>query len=227
MSEEQILAIDTALFGCNAGVRRADGEVFTAAQAMARGQAEALVPMVQGVMSEAGVAFEALSAVATTIGPGAFTGLRIGLSTARSFGLALDIPVIGLTTFEVLAHQYEEKNPCAVIIETKRDDFYVQVFGADKTPLSEPQALPGEAVAALLASYKDAVLIGDAVERFVKETGVMHMCDKSVNAPDPAVMLILARKALKSGSVTAPEPLYLRGADVSERKTPLRVLSSS
>src|SRR3954468_18654396 len=95
-----ILAIDTALDACAAGVldTAAGKLVAQESQPMKRGHAEALMPLVARVMKESGVAFASLDRVAVTTGPGSFTGLRVGLSAARGIGLAADKPVGGLTT---------------------------------------------------------------------------------------------------------------------------------
>ena len=226
---QNVLALDTALSGCNVALLKGglEGACYIDRQAMARGQSEVLVPMVQGVLSQGALAFSDLDLIVTTVGPGAFTGLRIGLSTARGFAVALGIPLVGLTTLEVLAQQYEGDQPCAIILETKRDDFYVQVFGKEKKPLTEHAVLDREAVSALLQEYKGVVLAGDATERFMEQETEDYIVIRGINAPDPVVMARLALVRFQEGSGREAVPLYLRGADVSVRKTPLRVLASS
>src|ERR1700710_1420005 len=95
-----ILAIDTALDACAAGVLDTDaGEMIAMeSQAMKRGHAEALMPLIGRVMKDSGTAFASLDRIAVTTGPGSFTGLRVGLSAARGIGLAADKPVVGLST---------------------------------------------------------------------------------------------------------------------------------
>ena len=167
----RVLAIDTALNGCVTGVLDTDsGECFSVSEQMARGQAEKLVPLIQSVLVNARADFVDLGLIATTVGPGAFTGLRIGLSTARALGLALNIPVIGVTTLGVLAAAYlaaraDDKN-FLVLIETKRTDFYGQYFSAEGAALSEPFALPAEIIAETYLGQAIA-LLGDANERFL------------------------------------------------------------
>ena len=151
MTPRYILAFDTAMGGCSVAVWNAEtGDSVSETRRMTRGQSEILVPMVQDILARAGRKFSDLGLIATTIGPGAFTGLRIGLSTARSFGLALDVPVAGVLTTEAIARMAQEKtnsaNKIVVIIETKREDFYVQ-DGSD-----EPVAMSGND---FLLKYKD------------------------------------------------------------------------
>ena len=111
---------------------------------MARGQPERLVPMIEEVMAEAGLAYDALDAIAVTRGPGGFTGVRIGLATARGLALASGRPVIGLTSFEAVAAAARSRRrgaagSLAVLIDAKRRDLYLQVFDAALPPLAAPR----------------------------------------------------------------------------------------
>src|SRR6476619_1453399 len=100
-----ILAIDTALDACAAGVLDTDAGKLIAqeSQAMKRGHAEALMPLIARVMKESGVAFTALDRIAVTTGPGSFTGLRVGLSAARGIALAAQKAIVGVTTLTAFA----------------------------------------------------------------------------------------------------------------------------
>ena len=100
---ERLLALDTAGTACSAAVWCAGKVRARRFEVMARGQSERLVPMIEAVMSEAGIAYGALDAVAVTLGPGGFTGVRIGLATARALALAWARPIIGVSNFEALA----------------------------------------------------------------------------------------------------------------------------
>src|SRR5580698_2238559 len=100
-----ILAIDTALDACAAGVLDTEAGRLIAqeSQAMKRGHAEALMPLIARVIEQSGIAFTALDRIAVTTGPGSFTGLRVGLSAARGIALAADKPVVGLSTLTAYA----------------------------------------------------------------------------------------------------------------------------
>ena len=100
-----ILAIDTALDACAAAVvdTRNAKVIAQESQAMKRGHAEALMPLIARVMKEAGTGFAALDRIAATTGPGSFTGLRVGLSAARGIALAAAKPVVGVTTLTAYA----------------------------------------------------------------------------------------------------------------------------
>lgn len=223
----KVLALDTALFGCSVALFDAHTNVCTSEQErMSRGQAELLVPMVQRVLEKAGAEFSEIDLIATTIGPGAFTGLRIGLSTAQGFALALDKPVAGVSTLDALAAQFFGTEALAagqilgVLIETKRQDYYCQFFNADGTPRTQPQALSGEAVRAA-ADGQDVVYIGDALGRFAQDGDNVK---EGYDLPDPQVIAALGLADYQAGRAKPPEPLYLRDADVSTPKKEQRVI---
>ena len=101
-----ILALDTSMGACSAAVLRADGAalgLFARQEAMARGHAEALMPMVAGVMDEAHLAFPDLDLIAATVGPGSFTGVRITIAAARGLALATGAKLYGTDSLTVMA----------------------------------------------------------------------------------------------------------------------------
>lgn len=229
----RVLALDTAMNGCTAGVLDTESGLCVAtSERMSRGHAEKLVPLIQSVLTQARLDFSDLGLICTTVGPGAFTGLRIGLSTARALGLALNVPVTGVTTLNALASAYfaehrTDKN-LLVLIETKRTDFYGQLFDAEGCALCEPFALPAETIIDACLD-KAAVLIGDASARFLSLLHDRHKSAVEVvdgfEIPDPASIARIGYALRKSGdSDSVAEPLYLRGADVSQSKRTQRVI---
>src|ERR1700712_86762 len=124
-----ILAIDTTLDACAAGVLDTDaGELIPMESvAMKRGHAEALMPLIGRVMKDSGVAFASLDRIAVTTGPGSFTGLRVGLSAARGIALAANKPVVGLTTLSAYAAPLVSENaehPILSAIDARHDHVY-------------------------------------------------------------------------------------------------------
>ena len=223
----KLLAMDTATAACSAAVWR-DGQVVARRfEPMVRGHAERLMPMVRAVMDEAAGGpgdFSALDAIAVTVGPGAFTGVRIGLAAARALGLAAARPVAGFTTLEtVAAAQQEPGKPLLVALDSKREDLYVQLFDAGLTPLGAPAALlPGDVPAAVPAG--PVAVCGDAAARAVaalaaagREAALLD----GPSLPDAAVLARLAaarwqdREAPRGVGNGMPQPLYLRPPDVS------------
>ena len=155
-----ILSLDTALAACSAALWR-DGAIAARRFApMVRGQSEALMPMVRQVLAEAGAGFADIDLVAVTIGPGAFTGLRIGLAAARGLALATGRPCLGVTTLEAVAAGVaaaeRDAGTVLVVLETKRADVYAQSFGAKSVggelkPLDSPRAVVPERLVGAVA----------------------------------------------------------------------------
>ena len=84
-----------------------------------KGQAEHLVPLIEDILSKSKTDIKDIARIATTRGPGSFTGVRIGLATARTLGLALSVPVLGFSTLELLLKEFPDS---LVAIDTKRED---------------------------------------------------------------------------------------------------------
>jgi tRNA threonylcarbamoyladenosine biosynthesis protein TsaB len=219
------LGLDTSTTACSVAVLRDDHIVAARFEIMERGQAERLNPMVGEVMAEAGLAFADLSLVAVTIGPGAFTGVRIGLACARAITLAAGVPLAGVTTFAALARAIPEAErrgrDILVCVDGKRRDVFVQRFDAALAPRGEPGALDPDAAAAALRT--DAYLIaGDGAARLRDVLGatgdagdgatVRLRFSSAVAPPDARHVAALGWAA--GPSPTPPRPFYIRLPDV-------------
>jgi len=138
---------------------------------MMHGHAEALLPMIDDIMSATGLSASALDCVAVTTGPGSFTGIRVGIAAARGIAFAGGLPLIGISSFEAVAETVPAAalgdRPLLVALESRRADLYIQLFDAARRPLSEPAAyLPQTLASAIPAAHGSAiVIIGDAVTR--------------------------------------------------------------
>src|ERR1700731_1241532 len=147
-----ILAIDTALDACAAGVldTEAGKLIPLESQAMKRGHAEALMPLIARVIEQSGIAFAALDRIAVTTGPGSFTGLRVGISAARGIALAAGKPAVGLSTLAGFAAPLiaeDDSTHAAAAIDPRHDQVYLQVFGPGGRTLVAPR----------IATLRDAV----------------------------------------------------------------------
>ena len=216
----RILAMDTATNACSVALMQDGNVIERRFEAMSRGQAEALAPMIDDVMKAASVNADDLDLIAVTVGPGAFTGLRIGLATARGFALAADIPCIGLTTTETLAHGAPSvsEGSLLVALDSKRSDLYVQVFSPALEALKEPQALePGNLSTYLAGLAGPLTIIGDAADQAseaLQDTPWQTLPQKEHRVPDAAVLAALAHVRFIPGQDPAPaRPLYLRPPD--------------
>ena len=187
---------------------------------MARGQAEALVPMIGEVLAEAGVDARALDLVAVTVGPGGFTGLRIGIAAARGLALAAGVPAIGVTNFVAVARgvsmELRAGRSLVVALDSKREEIYLQTFASDGTALSPGALVPPTALARHLPDGPLAVA-GDAGERLAAALGDARIArDPGCGLPDPTDVARLGAEAWGRGERAPPRPLYLRAPDTTE-----------
>ena len=205
-----LLALDTCLDACSVAVC-ADGRVLAASsEPMRRGHQERLAVMAQSMMAKAEAAFSALDRIGVTIGPGSFTGLRVGLAFAKGLGVALDRPVVGVGVLEALAHDAGD-GFVAAVIDARRDQVYLQAF-EDGRALMAPDVLAVETAAARLAelwSGGPATLVGPGAGLLA---GVLpHTTLIERVAPDPVVVALLASST--QPPFPPPRPLYLRAPD--------------
>jgi tRNA threonylcarbamoyladenosine biosynthesis protein TsaB len=221
-----VLAIDSAGSGCSVVV--AAGATVLAAERCTteRGQAERLLPMVDAVIRKSGLSPLALDIVGTTIGPGSFTGIRVGLAAVRGIALATGAHAVGVTGFEAvaagLASQVCERGAgfLLVALESRRQDLYIQLFDHAYRPLRDPSAAMPAALDEALSGLIGAaplVVAGDAAQRAAN----MLMSRPSTivieqSAPDAAgVLRAMLRRPRAGESRIKPLPLYLRPPDVT------------
>jgi tRNA threonylcarbamoyladenosine biosynthesis protein TsaB len=206
----RVLAIDTALASCAAAVFDSAAGVVVAfeAVAMERGHAEALMPLIARVMDSAGCEFADLDRIAVTVGPGSFTGLRVGISAARGLALAAGKPAVGLSTLAAFAapHVAERSGDTIVAaIDARHQQAYVQVFEPNGTTLVAPR----------VERVRDAVrALPDGPTRIVAAhwpAGVPGPLIAQSAAPDIGWVARLGAAAPDERAV--PKPLYLRRPD--------------
>jgi len=226
-----ILAIDTALEACAVALLDAEAGALRAqeTQLMARGHAEALMPMVERVMKAADAPFSALDRIAVTVGPGSFTGLRVGISAARGLGLAAGKPVVGVTTLSAFAAPFlgEGGAPIISLIDARHDHVYMQVVGSDGAPLIRPRVAPVADVFAQSGSGAPR-LVGNAA-RLVADRWPDNMAQpESVEqhaAPEITWVAWLGVAADPASS--KPRPLYLRPVDAKPQTVAASVAPAS
>jgi len=213
-----ILAIDTALEACAAAVLDTDANKLIAreSQAMKRGHAEALMPLIARVMKEAGLPFAALDRIAVTTGPGSFTGLRVGLSAARGIALAAAKPAVGVTTLSAYAAPCVGQNgehPVISAIDARHDHVYFQVVSADGDALIDPRVAPIDE--ALEASRFGAPhLVGNAARMLADRWPTRALPPSSVDAQAaPDIAWVAWMGAAIDPDTAPPRPYYLRPPD--------------
>ena len=211
-----ILAIDTALGACSAAIIDGDRVLAHRLIAMARGHAEALAPMVDEAMKDAGVPFARLERLAVTTGPGTFTGQRVGLAFMRGLRLALERPLIGVTTLSVMARQAMAETGCSTGValhDARRDEVYLEVVGEQE--IRPCVLLFDEAVALVSKISRPIVLAGTAAQRAHPD---LHDAELS-NVVQPDALWVARQAQTMRPPETTPKPLYLRAPDA---KLPVR-----
>ena len=169
--------------------------------------------MAAEVMNKAGLGFATLDRIGVTVGPGSFTGLRVGLAFAKGLALALDRPCVGVGSLEALASGVSGSGIRAAVIDAGRGRVFLQLFEGD-TSISAPDSLDIATAAARLAELAqtgDLTLTGPGAGLL---TGVVSGA-RVVDQPAPAP-LVVARLAARA-PVRPPRPLYLRAPDAKPK----------
>jgi len=225
-----ILAIDTALDACAAAVLDTGAGKLIAqeSQAMKRGHAEALMPLIARVIKQSGIAFAGLDRIAVTTGPGSFTGLRVGLSAARGIALAANKPVVGLTTLTAYAAPVVSQNgeqPVISAIDARHDHVYFQVVSGSGGSLIRPRVAPIEE--ALGASRFGAPhLVGNAARILADRWPAHALPPFKVDAqPAPDIAWVAWLGAAVSPNTAPARPYYLRAPDAKLPNDPLQKAS--
>jgi tRNA threonylcarbamoyladenosine biosynthesis protein TsaB len=219
-----VLAFDTCLGAVSVAVRwrTATGAwgLREAYEERSAGQAERLFPMIAEVMDGAGLGFPTLDRIAVTLGPGSFTGVRVGVSAARALALAAGKPVVAATSLAVMAHRAEELLGKAsegrrrvVAVDARRGAVYLQGFGAGAVATSEPGLLTLEEAVRWIGG-EDALIVGSAAPALA---GLVNEAGGSAGRRLPELQPHARNLALLAAGLApvAPlKPLYLRPPDV-------------
>ena len=194
-----ILAFDTSAAHCAAALLRGGAIVAERIEAMKRGQAERLMPLLEEVLAEAGLGWRDLDALAVGIGPGNFTGIRIAVSAARGLALGLGRPAVGVSTLEAQAEGVAR--PCLSLHDARRGLTFAQVLGP--------------------AGAHDPEIVADAAA-FRPALPRAPVLDPATLTP--AMARIAAARLATGGPIPRPAPLYIRAADAAPPKDPAPVI---
>jgi tRNA threonylcarbamoyl adenosine modification protein YeaZ len=213
----RVLAIDTALAACSAAVLDTEhrGIIARESQPMVRGHAEALMPLLERVMDEAGVALTDIDRVAVTTGPGSFTGLRVGIAAARGIALAAGRPAVGLSTLSAYAAPHmaaDDRFPVIAVIDARHAHVYLQVFSPGGRSFTPPRlATLREAVQA--ASETPAFIVGSAAQLVAAGLSEADPPAAVDARPAPDIAWVARLGAVLPEGQSPPMPLYLRAPD--------------
>ncbi|HEV2161092.1 MAG TPA: tRNA (adenosine(37)-N6)-threonylcarbamoyltransferase complex dimerization subunit type 1 TsaB [Stellaceae bacterium] len=223
----KVLGLDSA--GGQCAVAVLDGERVAAAraEAMLRGQAERLMPLIAETLAAAAIAPAALDLIAVTTGPGSFTGIRIGLAAARGLALATGRRAVGVGVLDAYAAMVppaaRQARTLVVAVESKRDEFYLQAFTAAGAALAPPAQVHPRDLAAWLPPGP-LLLAGDAAARLqVQLAGHDFVMAAGARSVDAAWVARLGRAQANGGTVEPPRPFYLRTPDTT---TPRRAATT-
>lgn len=205
-----LLALDTATPAVTVALHDGTHVIASSSQVDARRHGELLLPAVDRVLAEAGLGLDAVTGIVVGIGPGPYTGLRVGLMTADTFGLALGVPVHGLCTLDGLAYASGLDEPFVVATDARRKEVYWARYDNRRTRATDPAVdRPGDLdVGRLPAVGAGALLYPDT---FPDAHEPEHV--------SAAALASLAAEKLAAGErLDAPRPLYLRRPDAQVPK---------
>ncbi|MBV6634160.1 MAG: tRNA (adenosine(37)-N6)-threonylcarbamoyltransferase complex dimerization subunit type 1 TsaB [Alphaproteobacteria bacterium] len=212
----RVLAFDTATAGCHLAILDGDQVLVDRREAMAHGQAAVLLPWIEAALAEAGLQPGDLDLVAATTGPGAFTGIRIGLAAAKGLALALGIPGMGISSFDAFhALVPDDAKPLLIAIDSRRADLFFRYLTINGDAREQALA-PNQLVDWLGGDVTGLRVIGDAAD----------MVANAINAeisviqtrPDPVVLARLAQERYEWDELAPLEPVYARPPDAKPAK---------
>jgi tRNA threonylcarbamoyl adenosine modification protein YeaZ len=207
-----LLALDTATPAVTVALHDGTDVVAASSQVDARRHGELLLPAVDRVLAEAGARLAAVTAIVVGTGPGPYTGLRVGLMTADTFGLALGVPVHGLCTLDALAYAADVEGPFVAATDARRKEVYWARYEDTRTRVTDPAvdrpAEIAEVVAGLPAVGAGALLYPDT---FPDARAPEHVSAAALAA-------LAAERLAKGEELEAPRPLYLRRPDAQVPK---------
>lgn len=215
----KVLGLDSAGGQCAVAVLDDERVASARAEAMTRGQAERLMPLIAETLGAAAVAPAALDLIAVTTGPGSFTGIRIGLAAARGLALATGRPAVGVGVLDAYAAAVpaaaRQARTLIVAVESKREEFYLQAFTAEGAALAPPAQIHPRDLAAGLPSGP-LLLAGDAAARLqARLAGHDIVMASGVYAVDAVWVARLGRALADGGAIEPPRPFYLRAPDTT------------
>lgn len=202
----RLLVIDTSGPECAAGIYDADASEMLAirSETIGKGHAEILPGMVEAVCRNAGIALNDLQRIAVTVGPGSFTGIRVGVAMARGLAVALAIPAVGVTTLQVVAEPaLQQGKTVLALIDARREELYAQLFAADGASLGEPAAL----------HYDEARALGERHGATLAGSGATILAGATSPQIDALALGVIGRIAARMSPDIKARPLYIRGAD--------------
>lgn len=220
-----VLGIDTATQQVGCAVGGVEGVLASFQSARGRRHAETLAPAIDFVCRTARIDLREISVVAVDVGPGLFTGLRVGMATAKSMAWALRVPMIGLASLDLLAHQVRHSPRLIVpVIDAKRGEVfsatYRHVPGGIQRLSEYRVGTPDDLAAELQARREEVLLVGDGAHRYAEvlthDPALVERGTPGTQWPSATDLVELAHPRAVREEFVQPwelEPLYLRKSD--------------
>jgi tRNA threonylcarbamoyl adenosine modification protein YeaZ len=213
-----VLALDTALAACSVCLFDAQRDKVIASESalLGKGHAEALLPMLERVIAKLPGGWSAVDRIGVVVGPGSYTGLRVGISSARAAGLATGRPVVGVTTLSALAAPLvgiSEGVPIAAGIDARHGNLFFQLFSPEGRPIEKPAAL-SVAEAVQIIGDRPVHLVGSAspaLNSFLSQTGGTAKSSVAEAAPD--IVWVAKLAAATDPKSSPPDPVYVKSAE--------------
>ncbi len=218
-SKNIILALDTTASHCSVSLFQDEVLLAEKSSLMQKGQSEKLFAFIQCIFSETNLTLKNVKAIGVGIGPGNFTGLRIGISAAKGLAMALKIKVYGVNRFETLI---DSNQPTLALVANNKESFYTQFF-INRKPMQQPSK---KSLTEILEEYylPNTIVSGDSAEQIAKNLNLQH----GFNDSKPRIEKIgsMTLKYLKTGG-PSPAPLYIKGPDAKLPKEPIPLILGS
>ena len=219
-----LLAIDTSTHRAAVALARPGDPVRSAPPDPGRRHGRELIPSIAALLEAEGLTVADLGAVAVGLGPGSYTGLRIGLTAAKCLAFAAGKPLIALDSLEAIARNAPETcRNVAVAVDAQRGDAYVAEFAReDGVPLLRRSPTRIEPVKAWAAGLEPgALVLGPTLDRLLPtRPESVHVGTPEQGLPDPSTLILLAREAVSAGRFADPyflEPIYMRRSAAEEQ----------
>ena len=214
-----ILALDTSVSQCSVSLLKGEVLIAEKSSSIQESQSEKLFSFIQCIFSEANLTLKNLKAIGVGVGPGNFTGLRIGISAAKGLAMALKIKVFGVNRFETLI---EKNQPTLTLVASTKKSFYTQLF-INKKPTKTPTENTLSEI--LEKNYSpNTIVSGDSAIEIAKNLNLQHGLNNSVPRTEKIGAITL--RYLKTGG-PSPAPLYIKGPDAKLPKEPIPVVLGS
>lgn len=219
-----ILGIDTATQQVGCAIGGHEGVLASAHSSRGKRHAETLTPAIDFVRRQARVELSEISVVAVDLGPGLFTGLRVGIASAKAIAHALRIPMIGVTSLDLVAFPVRFTNRLIVAaLDARRGEifyaFYRQVPGGIQRITEPAVGSPDDLASEIIARAEDCLMVGDGALRYhdmFSGLSKVELAEQNLAYPTATALVQLAHaKALREEWVNSwdLEPLYLRSPD--------------